>query len=114
MMERISAIGQSSAWEVFRVRAFEPGMNQWVEYRLDTRWPILQRLVAEVPPAGAPWVFRSPGDGTEDGSLRVTMTRSVDGTVTWAEERYNAETSQWEASPLVVYSDRLGAPSQGG
>ncbi len=114
MMERVSAVGQSSAWEVFRVRAFEPGLNQWVEYRLDTRWPILQRLVAEVPPAGAPWVFKTPGDGTEDGSLRVTMTRSVDGTVTWADERYNSEASRWEASPLVVYSERLGAPFQGG
>ena len=114
MMERISAIGQSSAWEVFRVRAFDPVLNKWVEYRLDTRWPLIQRLEAEVPPAGAPWVFQAPGDETVDGELRVTMTRSVDGTVTWADERYNAENSQWEANPLVVYTQRMGGASQGG
>jgi hypothetical protein len=102
MMERISAIGQNSAWEVFRVRAFEPARNSWVEYRLDSRWPILQRLEAAVSPAGAPWVFQ------------VTMNRGVDGRVTWEEERYNAETSQWEASPMVIYSQRLGGVSSEG
>ena len=114
MMERISAIGQNSAWEVFRVRAFEPARNVWVEYRLDTRWPILQRLEAEVPPAGAPWVFQTPGEGTLDGDLRVTMNRGVDGRVTWEEERYNAETTQWEVSPTVIYSQRLGGVPSGG
>ena len=112
-MERVSAIGQTSAWEVFRVRAYDAERDRWVEYRLDTRWPILQRLEAEVPPAGAPWTFQTPGDETMDGDIRVTMTRDVDGSVTWAEERYNAETSLWEASPLVAYAERLGA-SQGG
>ncbi len=114
MMERISGIGQDSAWEVFRVRAYEAARDRWVEYRLDTRWPMLQRLEAEVPPAGAPWVFQSPGGESVDGDLRVTMTRAVDGTITWADERYNAETTQWETSPLVVYTQRLGAASQGG
>jgi len=114
VMERISAIGQTSAWEVFRVRAYETDRDKWVEYRLDTRWPILQRLEADVPPAGAPWVFQTPGDQVMGGDLRVTMTRAVDGSVSWAEERYNAENSQWEASPLVAYTERLGAASQGG
>ena len=114
MMERVTSMGQNSAWEIFRVRAYEPARERWVEYRLDTRWPVLQRLVAEVPAAGAPWVFQSPGDGTTDGSLRVTMTRGVDGSVTWADQRYNAETTQWEASPVVVYSRRLGAAASGG
>ncbi len=114
IMERISAIGQSAAWEIFRVRAYEPARNGWVEYRLDTRWPLIQRLEAEVPAAGAPWVFQTPGDETTDGDLRVTMTRNVDGTVSWADERYNAETSQWETSPLVAYNQRMGAASQGG
>jgi hypothetical protein len=114
MMERVTAMGQASAWEVFRVRVYEAERDQWVEYRLDTRWPVLQRLEADVPPAGAPWVFQTPGDETTDGGLRVTMTRAVDGTITWAEERYNAETSQWEASPLIAYAERMGAASQGG
>ena len=114
VMERISAIGQASAWEVFRVRAYESEGDKWVEYRMDTRWPILQRLEADVPPAGAPWVFQTPGDQVMGGDLRVTMTRAVDGSVSWAEERYNAETSLWEASPLIAYTERLGAPSQGG
>ena len=114
MMERVSAIGQASAWEVFRVRTYEPEQDQWVEYRLDTRWPVIQRLESAVPPAGAPWVFQTPGDELLDGHLRVTMTRSVDGSVTWADERYNAETVQWEASPLLAYTERLGASSQGG
>ena len=114
IMERISAIGQTSAWEVFRVRAYEADQDKWVEYRLDSRWPILQRLESEIPPAGAPWVFQTPGDELLDGALLVTMTRSVDGSVTWADERYNLELSQWETDPLAAYTERLGAPSQGG
>ena len=115
VMERVSAMGQSSAWEVFRVRAFEAETNRWVEYRLDTRWPMLQRLEAEVPPAGAAWVFETPGDETRDGALRVTMTRSPDGIITWEEERYDAESGLWEENPTVSFTERLGAPtSQGG
>jgi hypothetical protein len=114
LMERVSAIGQSSAWEVFRVRAYDPATDKWVEYRLDTRWPILQRLEAEVPPAGAPWVFQSPGDEPEDGDLRVTMRRGTDGSVSWAEERYDAETTQWVTNPASAYTERLGPASQGG
>ncbi len=114
MMERISAMGQGSAWEVFLVRAFEPARNRWVEHRLDTRWPIIQRLEAEVPPAGAAWVFQAPGTELVDGALRVTMNRGVDGSVTWADERYNAESATWDASPVVGYSERLGpAPRSG-
>lgn len=114
IMERVSAMGQSSAWEVFRVRAYEPGRNRWVEYRLDTRWPILQRLEAEVPPAGAPWVFQTPGEEPAERDLRVTMTRSVDGSITWSEERYDAEAGQWRPSPGIAYTERLGPPAQGG
>jgi hypothetical protein len=114
VMERVSAVGQASAWEVFRVWAYERERDRWVEYRLDTRWPVLQRLEAEVPPAGAPWVFQTVREETQDGDLRVTMSRGVDGSVTWNEERYNAEVSQWEAKPLVAYTERLGAAAQGG
>ena len=114
IMERISAIGQESAWEVFRVRIYEPSSSRWVEYRLDSRWPILQRLEADTPPAGQPWVFQTTTDTPENGDLRVTMTRGTDGTISWAEERYNTEASTWEASPLVVYTTRLGAAAQGG
>jgi hypothetical protein len=113
-MERVSAMGQNSAWEIFRVRTYEAELDRWVEYRLDTRWPVIQRLEAEVPPAGAPWVFHTVGEGTEDGALRVTMNRGVDGSLTWNEERYNAQTGQWEPNPSVAYIERLGAASQGG
>jgi hypothetical protein len=114
IMERVSAIGQGSAWEVFRVRAFEPARNRWVEYRLDTRWPILQRLEAEVPPAGAPWVFQTPGAEPLDGALRVTMNRGMDGSVTWDEERYDGEAAAWVANPAVGLTERLGpAPRSG-
>jgi hypothetical protein len=91
MMERISAIGQNSAWEVFRVRAYEAERDRWVEYRLDTRWTVLQRLEAEVPAAGAPWVFRAPNPEAAEG-----------------------ETAQWEPRPVIAYAERLGAASQGG
>jgi hypothetical protein len=114
IMERVSAMGQNSAWEVFRVRAYESDSDRWVEYRLDTRWPILQRLEAEVPPAGSPWVFRSPGEEVVDGHLRVTMTRSPDGTVSWTEERYDGEQGSWERNPAVAFTERLGPPAQGG
>jgi hypothetical protein len=114
VMERVSAIGQNSAWEVFRVWAYDQGADRWVEYRLDTRWPILQRLEAEVPPAGAEWTFQTPRAEAMDGDLRVTVSRGVNGSVTWAEERFNGESGQWEAKPMVAYTERLGAPSQGG
>jgi len=114
MMEKVSAIGQTSAWEVFSVRAYEPAIDRWVEYRLDTRWPIIQRLEAEVPPAGAPWVFQTPGEERVEGDLRVTMTRAVDGSIYWEEERYDGETTQWEPRPRVAYSERLGPAPQGG
>ena len=114
LMEKVSAVGQESAWEIFRVWAFEDEPNRWVEYRLDTRWPVLQRLEAEVPPAGGEWVFQTPRDDTRDGDLRVTMSRGVSGSVTWREERYNAQTAQWEFKPMVAYAERLGAASNGG
>jgi hypothetical protein len=114
MMERISAIGQNSAWEVFRVRAFEPSRDRWVEYRLDTRWPALQRLEASVPAAGGDWVFQSHEGEAVEGALRVTMTRGVDGSIAWVEERYNGETSQWDPSPQIAYTQRLGAAAQEG
>ena len=114
IMERISAVGQESAWEVFRVRTFATNINRWVEYRLDSRWPVLQRLEADTPPAGMPWVFQSPGDEPEDGDLRVTMTRGTDGTIRWTEERYNVELTTWEATPDVIYGVRLGAVTPGG
>jgi hypothetical protein len=114
LMERVSAIGQASAWEVFRVWTYEQEPNRWVEYRLDTRWPILQRLEAEVPPAGAEWVFQAHGEEAQNGDLRVTMGRGVDGSITWVEEMYNGETARWETRPLVAYTERLGAASQGG
>jgi hypothetical protein len=114
MMEKVSAIGQNSAWEIFRVRAYEAEVDRWVEYRLDTRWPVIQRLEAEVPAAGAPWVFQGPNAEPAEGELRVTMSRGVDGTITWTEERYNSETTQWETRPVIAYSERLGPASQGG
>jgi hypothetical protein len=114
IMEKVSAIGQNSAWEVFRVRTYEAARDRWVEYRLDSRWPILQRLEAEVPLAGAPWVFQTPGEELVDGALRVTMNRGASGSVTWAEERYNAELGQWDPSPGIAYTARLGAASAGG
>ena len=67
LMEKVSAIGQSSAWEVFRVWALDDSNGTWVEYRLDTRWPMLQRLEAVTPPAGAPWVFQTPGAEPVEG-----------------------------------------------
>ncbi len=114
IMERVSAIGQTSAWEVFRVWTYEQEPDRWVEYRLDTRWPVLQRLEAEVPPAGAEWVFRTLRPEARDGDLRVTMSRGVNGSVTWREERLNGETGLWVAEPLVAYTERLGGPSTGG
>jgi hypothetical protein len=114
LMEKVSAIGQNSAWEIFRARAYEQELDRWVEYRLDTRWPILQRLEAQVPPAGGEWVFQTPRAEAQDGDLRVTMSRGVDGSVYWTEERYNAEAAQWEAKPRMSYGERLGIASPGG
>jgi hypothetical protein len=114
LMERVSAIGQSSAWEVFRVWTYEEEPNLWVEYRLDTRWPILQRLEAEVPAAGADWVFQTPGEEPREGDLRMTMSRGVSASITWIEERYDGETARWDSTPPVAYTERLGGASQGG
>ena len=114
VMEKVTAVGQASAWEVFRVWAYERGSDRWVEYRLDTRWPILQRLEAEVPAAGAPWIFQTVRPEPRDGDLRVTMNRGMDGTVTWDEDRYNATTGGWETRPTVAYAERLGVAGQGG
>ncbi|MBT8398546.1 MAG: hypothetical protein HKO65_05000 [Gemmatimonadetes bacterium] len=114
LMEKVSAVGQTSAWEVFRAWTYEQALDKWVGYWLDTRWPVIQRLEAEVPPAGAPWVFQTVRPEPLDGDLRATMDRGVDGSVTWRQERFNAEAGQWEASPMVAYAERLGAPSQGG
>jgi hypothetical protein len=114
IMERVSAMGQTSAWEVFRVRAYDGESDRWVEYRLDTRWPVIQRLEADVPPAGGPWVFETPEEESQDGSLRVTMTRNADGSVIWSEERFDAETGTWEKAPGVAFERRLGPASGGG
>ena len=114
VMEKVSAVGQASAWEVFRVWAYEQSEDKWVGYWLDTRWPILQRLEAEVPPAGAPWVFQSGSPEPLDGDLRVTMDRGVSGSIAWHQERFNAQNARWEANPLVTYAERLGNPTVGG
>jgi hypothetical protein len=114
VMERVSAMGQTSAWEVFRVRAYDGESDRWVEYRLDTRWPVIQRLEADVPPAGGAWVFETPGEEPQDGSLRVTMTRNADGSVIWREERFDAETGGWNEAPGMAFERRLGPASRGG
>jgi len=114
IMEKVSAVGQASAWEVFRVWAYEQEIDRWVEYRLDTRWPVLQRLEAEVPAAGAPWVFQTIRPEPVDGDLRVTMNRGVDGSVSWSEERYNDAIGGWTTNPVVAYAERLGTATPGG
>lgn len=116
IMEKVTAIGQESAWEVFRVRAYEESRERWVEYRLDTRWPVIQRLEAQTPAAGAPWVWETLGasENPTDGALRVTMTRTAASGIVFNEERYNQETGQWEAVPQVVYTNQLGPAGQGG
>jgi hypothetical protein len=114
VMERVQAVGQSSAWEVFRVRTFETSRQRWVEYRLDTRHPVIQRLEAERPAAGSPWVFESPGDVRADGDLRVTLTQTSDGGLSWTEERWNQEGAQWQLQPGVRYRERLGSVAAGG
>ncbi|MGM0670183.1 MAG: hypothetical protein ACQET1_10735 [Gemmatimonadota bacterium] len=113
IMERVQAMGQNSAWEVFRVRTYEPEREKWVEYRLDTRVPWLQRLEADPPEAGQPWVFMSPGTERADQDLRVTLTRDSDGPIRWSEERWNAEAGQWQLRPGLVYEMRVGASSPG-
>jgi hypothetical protein len=95
VMERVQAVGQSSAWEVFRVRTFEPARQQWVEYRLDTRHPVIQRLEAEPPAAGS-------------------LTQTSDGGLSWTEERWNEEGAQWQLQPGVRYRERLGSVAMGG
>ncbi len=114
VMEKVTAVGQTSAWEVFRVWAYEQAQDKWVGYWLDTRWPVLQRLEANVPAAGASWVFQTVRPEPMEGDLRVTMARDVNGSVTWNQERFRAETGQWVADPLVAYTGRLGNASQGG
>jgi hypothetical protein len=116
VMERVQAMGRESAWEVFRARAYEPARDKWVEYRVDTRRPRLQRLEADVPGQGEPWVFQTPleaGESPEDGDLRVTLTRTGEGGLSWAEERYDGEASQWRLQPGVRYLEHLGAPAPG-
>lgn len=113
VMERLQAIGQESAWEVFRVRTFEPDRQKWVEYRLDTRVPWLQRLEADPPASGEAWVFTTPGSERQDQDLRVTFNQEADGTISWTEERWNAEGGQWQLQPGLVYQIRIGEPSEG-
>jgi len=108
VMERVQAVGANSAWEVFRTRAYEPVRQKWVEYRLDTRVPWLQRLEADIPVAGQPWVFMSPGDVRAENDLRVTLTQTSDDGVSWTEERWNAEGAQWQLQPGVRYVQRMG------
>ena len=114
IMERVQAVGASTAWEVFRVRAFNPARQIWVEYRLDTRYPLLQRLEADVPATGQPWVFTTPGDTRQDSDLRVTLTQTPEGGISWTEERWNAEGGQWQLQPSVEYTMLMGAASQAG
>lgn len=114
ILERVQAVGQDSAWEVFRVRAYEPSRQLWVEYRLDTRVPWIQRLEATVPAAGQPWVFSTPGTERTQSDLRVTLTQGQDGSMNWAEERWVAETGQWQLQPGILYRMRMGAVSQQG
>ncbi len=113
VMERVQAMGQNEAWEVFRVRSFEPARERWVEYRIDSRVPWLQRLEAETPAPGEPWVFQSPGTERREQDLRVTLTRNSNGTLSWTEERWSAEAGQWRLQPGITYLDRLGQPSAG-
>ena len=114
VMERVQAVGQASAWEVFRVRAYEPVRQRWVEYRLDTRRAVIQRLEAPIPTAGEPWVFQTPGDQRLEGDLRVTLTENTGGGVSWTEERWNAAGGQWQLQPDILYGQRMGAASPTG
>lgn len=114
IMERVQAVGADAAWEVFRVRSYEPFRQKWVEYRLDTRFPVLQRLEADVPAAGEPWVFMTPGDERVESDLRVTLSQTSGGGISWTEERWNAEGGQWQLQPGVQYVQRMGTPTQQG
>ena len=56
----------------------------------------------------------SPGDERVENDLRVTLSQTSSGGMSWTEERWNAEGGQWQLQPGVQYVQRMGAPTQQG
>jgi hypothetical protein len=64
----------NAAVKVYRVRTYEPDLKRWVEYRLDGRHGIIERLEGSVDGASA--VLETPDDSGGDGRrVRTRWTR---------------------------------------
>lgn len=84
------------AVEVYRVRTYEPGLGRWVEYRLDSRHGVIERLEGSVDDETA--LLEAPeGAGATDRRIRTRWTRLTPGEVAF-------ETAEWTSgsrwSPL--------------
>lgn len=61
------------AVKIYRVRTYQPGLKRWVEYRLDSRQGIIQRLEGSV--EGSSALLESPSDNGDQRRVRTRWTR---------------------------------------
>ena len=87
------AVG-GGAWEGFEVRTFDPVVNAWVAYRVDTTHPVLQRLDGSVRRRDAQFAGSRPGVSGDllvsalwrfvgESGLHYELRESADDGATW-------------------------------
>lgn len=107
IMERVWS--PDADWEAFRVRAYEPDADRWVEYALDSEGRALVRREARTEGGGDALVFRDVSP--EGGPL--TRTRWVpgdDGEPGWVVEEAASAEGPWRTRFVVRLHRPLGTP----
>jgi hypothetical protein len=90
----LDLIAVGDRWEGLEVRTFDPTIDAWVAYRLDTDHPVFHRLEGRVRGreaellgtrgvADVPTMVRSRWEWLGASRMRLALTESADGGATW-------------------------------
>lgn len=95
IMERVSS--EDGAWEAFRVRAYEPASDRWVEYAIESDRRVLRRREATREPV---LVFRDVV--AADGTLtRTTWSAEAEAGPRWRVEEAEGPRGPWRLRAVV-------------
>lgn len=95
-------------WEAFRVRAYEPEADRWVEYSLDAEGRTLRRGEAE--PGSETLTFRDAAPGPNGRLTRKRWQEGPEGTPRWVVEEAGGPDGPWSERATVRLDEPLGAP----
>jgi hypothetical protein len=105
VVERTWALDGS--WESYRVRAWEPAAEQWVEYAIDSNTRTLVRRVADV--TGDEFAFHH-GSGSDADGRRIRWAPGPNGAPGWVVEEAERPGGPWRVRSVLHFERPLAAP----